>query len=291
MMTSTTRVAVLGTGTMGFGMAQSLRRAGLDVRAWNRSVDKALPLQEAGALVFTTPAEAVAGADVVITMLFDIESVLEVMDSVVDSLRPGAVWVQSTTVGPAGVRRCMQFAGSHHIEFLDAPVLGTKEPAARGELKFLVSGDEKSLDVVRPALTAMGSETIWVDETPGESSALKLVVNTWIAQLTAITAQTMAVANALTVDPRQFLDAIRGSQVDCGYAHIKGGAMAARYYPTQFTLDGIRKDVELALDAAGDDANTALLTEVAARFAFASDIGHGDQDMAAVYESLRAPVR
>lgn len=101
-MTDTLTVSVLGTGIMGAAMARNLARAGHTVRAWNRSSDKARPLTEDGVTVADSPAEAVRGADVVLTMVYDGPAALDVMRQAADGLRPGLAWVQSTTAACRG---------------------------------------------------------------------------------------------------------------------------------------------------------------------------------------------
>ena len=134
----TKTVTVLGTGIMGAGMARNLIGAGLDVTVWNRSPDRARPLADAGARIATDGAEAVAGADVVVTMLFDADSVAQVMEEALPAMAPDAVWVQMSTVGLEGTERLAALAARHGVAFLDAPVLGTKAPAEQGTLTVLV---------------------------------------------------------------------------------------------------------------------------------------------------------
>ena len=125
-------MTVLGTGIMGAGMARNLIGAGLDVTVWNRSPDRARPLADAGARIATDAAEAVAGADVVVTMLFDADSVAQVMEAALPAMAPDAVWVQTSTVGLEGTERLAALAARHDVAFLDAPVLGTKAPCGAG---------------------------------------------------------------------------------------------------------------------------------------------------------------
>ncbi|HEY0237872.1 MAG TPA: NAD(P)-binding domain-containing protein, partial [Friedmanniella sp.] len=122
------RVAVLGTGVMGAGMVRSLRRTGVEVNAWNRSQDKADPLAGDGAQVCGSAREAVADADVVVVMLFDTEAVLAVMTEALPATPDGAVWVQSSTIGLDGTAQAADLAARSGTAFVDAPVLGTKQP-------------------------------------------------------------------------------------------------------------------------------------------------------------------
>ena len=137
-----TTVAVLGTGIMGSGMARNLVAAGLDVTVWNRNADRARSLADVGARVATDAGDAVGGADVVMTMLFDADATAQVIEPVLPSLTPGAVWVQTGTVGLEGTARLAEVADRHGVDFLDAPVLGTRQPAEQGALTVLVGGPE-----------------------------------------------------------------------------------------------------------------------------------------------------
>ena len=133
-------VALLGTGTMGLGMGRNLAAAGFPLRAWNRTRTKAEPLGGSGAEVVDTPAEAVRGADVVITMLFDADSVEATMREARDSLGEDVVWLQQSTVGVVGSDRLTKVAEELGLAYVDAPVLGTKKPAEDGALVVLASG-------------------------------------------------------------------------------------------------------------------------------------------------------
>ncbi len=133
-------VSVLGTGIMGAAMARNLARAGHFVRAWNRTRAKAEPLAADGAHIAETPAEAVRGADVVLTMLYDGAAVREVMREAAPglrTLRSGGAWVQSTTVGIEAVAELAALAREHGLVFYDSPVLGTRQPAEAGQLTVL----------------------------------------------------------------------------------------------------------------------------------------------------------
>ncbi len=274
------RVAVLGTGLMGAGMARSLTTAGHEVTAWNRTRAKAEPLSADGVRVVDTVREAVAGADAVVTMLFDVDATAAVGRELLDALPEGAVWVQSGTVGVAG---SAALAGLGAGRMVDAPVLGTKKPAAEGALVVLASGPADLVERARPVFEAIGSRTIVVGERLGEASALKLACNAWVAMLTAAAAQSVGLASALGVDPALFLDAIEGGPTGAPYARVKGTAMLTGDYTPSFEVDGVVKDVSLMVDAAqGVGFRTDLLEVVRSLFASTSEAGYGEEDMAAV---------
>ncbi|MEH3156808.1 MAG: NAD(P)-dependent oxidoreductase [Gordonia paraffinivorans] len=281
------RIGLLGTGIMGAGMARSIIRAGHDLTVWNRSQDKAAPLADDGATVVTDPADAVRGADVVVTMLYDADSVADVVGTVADSFADGAVWLQTSTVGLDGVDRLGRLADEHGIAMLDAPVLGTKEPAEKGALTVLVGGDESLREKAEPVLDAIGAGTVWVGPELGDGHRLKLVANSWVLSLVTATGQAIGLAQRLGVDPQLFLDAISGGPLDAGYAQLKGKAMLAREFPASFGADGALKDAGLiaaAMESVGMDAS--VMQAMRDRFVAAVDAGHGREDMASVIDGF-----
>ena len=282
------RVAVLGTGVMGVGMVRSLRRAGIEVNAWNRTRDKAEPLAQDGARVCDSAAEAVADADVAVLMLFDTEAVLAVLTEALPAAQNGAVWVQSSTIGLEGTAQAADLASRYGAPFVDAPVLGTKQPAEQGTLVFLAAGAEELRERVAPAFDAMGSKTIWVGEEPGRGSALKLVCNAFVGTLTAAIGQSVGLAHQLGLDPQLFLDALDGGASDSPYVHVKGAMMLKADYPPSFALDGVRKDLGLIREAELASGTSTTLTEAAlACYDAAAAQGHGSADMAAVVAAFR----
>ena len=282
------RIAVLGTGAMGAGMVSSLRRAGFEVAAWNRTRARAEPLAGVGATVADDAVDAVDGAEIVITMLYDADSVLEVMADALPAMADGAVWVQSSTVGQEGTRRAADLALTHGVAFLDAPVLGTKTPAEKGLLVVLAAGDPHLRERLAPVFDAVGSKTLWVSDDPGPATDLKLVCNAWVGSLTAAIGQSVALADQLGLDPQLFLDSISGGPLDSAYAQLKGGAMIEGAFDPQFELDGVRKDLGLIRAAEVGSQTSTVLTEAAlACFDTASARGHGGDDMAAVVSAFR----
>lgn len=275
-------VAVLGTGIMGFPMAANVLAAGLRVRVWNRSRSRAEPLAEQGAVVTDTPAEAVRDADLVVTMLADGPAVEEVVGDDLLGGRSSAVWIQMSTVGPEWTRRLNTVAEHAGIGFVDAPVLGTKAPAEQGSLVVLASGPEQLRQRCEPMFDAVGTRTMSLGAV-GAGSKLKLVTNAWVLALTNATAESIALAEQLDLDPALFLDAIGGGALDVPYAHVKGGAMMERTFPASFEARHAAKDAELVLAAAGEKVDLGATRAAGEHLRTAIDEGHGDDDMAVLY--------
>ncbi|MEU6575444.1 NAD(P)-dependent oxidoreductase [Streptomyces sp. NPDC046805] len=280
-------VTVLGTGIMGAAMARSLARAGHTVRAWNRTRAKAEPLTADGIEVVDTPAEAVQGADVVLTMLYDGPATLEVMREAAPALRPGMVWMQSTTAGVDSIGDLAAFADEQGLVFYDAPVLGTRQPAETGQLTVLAAGPEAGREKVTPVFDAVGARTVWTGEDGGAGSAsrLKLVANSWVLAVTAATGEVLALAEGLGVDPQGFFELIDEGPLDMGYLRAKAGLILdGALTPAQFAVGTAEKDARLIV-AAGERHGVRLdVAEAAAeRFARAAAQGHAAEDMAAAY--------
>ena len=277
-------VAFLGTGTMGAPMARNLARAGLPVAAWNRTRPKADALAEDGVRPADTPEAAVADADVLVTMLADgpvTEAVLGGSEGTLAALPAGAVWIQMATVGAPAADRLAALANEHDVQFVDAPVLGSAEPAQRGELTILASGPEEMRDRCAPVLDAVGARTFWLGPA-GTGSRLKVVVNAWLMSTTAALAETIALAERLDVDPESFLDVTNRGAPAALYTDLNGPAMAEREFPLNFPLEHAAKDAALALEAAGDAAGLRVFEATHAQFARAQELGHGRRDWAAV---------
>ncbi|MEU1598163.1 NAD(P)-dependent oxidoreductase [Streptomyces sp. NPDC005708] len=286
-MTDKLTVSVLGTGIMGAAMARNLVRAGHTVRAWNRTRAKAEPLAADGALVADTPTEAVQGADVVLTMLYDGRAVQEVMREAVGGLRSGIVWAQSTTVGIEDVGDLAAFAQEHGLVFYDAPVLGTRQPAEAGQLTVLAGGPTVSRDAVAPVFDAVGARTLWTGEdgAAGSATRLKLVANSWVVAATAAVGEVLALAKGLGVDPQNFFDLIGGGPLDMGYLHAKADLiLSGKLTPASFAVATAEKDARLIVQA-GERGGVRLDVAAAAaeRFRRAAAQGHADEDMAAAY--------
>ena len=277
------KVAVLGTGTMGAGMARNLLQAGLDVTAWNRTPERAEPLKDDGATVATSVTDAVQGADAVLTMVFDGAAVLGLAAEMLTAMPAGAVWVQSATVGLDAIESVRQRAADREIALLDAPMLGTKQPAEQGKLVPLVSGDPALIEAMGPVFDAVGTKTVRAGTRIGQGTALKLACNAWIASLTAALGQSVALAQALGVPPELFLEAIDGGPASSPYAQLKGHAMLDGEFEPSFSVDGVAKDVGLMIDAAvAAGFPQLLLRPVRQAYLTASGAGHGGDDIAAV---------
>ena len=286
------RVALLGAGTMGAGIAERLLDEGFTVDVWNRTPGPAARLAERGARAYTTPSQAVARADVVVTMLPTGDALKEVMlqQSTLQALRSGAVWAQMATIGIEATETLRAEAARSRadISFVDAPVSGSREPARTGRLLVLASGPDGARPVVDPVFAALGRE-LWLGEA-GSGSRLKLVLNTWLAFEVEAAAEVSAAASALGVPSRALLDAVTGGPLASGVAMTKLAKIEAHDYSPDFSLEWALKDLDLAEVATGAEI-LPVASSIAERWRRLVAEGYGRLDISAAGLGLEVTSR
>jgi 3-hydroxyisobutyrate dehydrogenase len=281
-------VAVIGTGIMGSAMARNLVAADLETTVWDRSAAATEPLAEARARVAASPAEAVRGAQVVITMLPTAAAVESVIfgGGVAEAFAAGAAWAQMGTIGPEATTRFKERLRQLRpdVLYVDAPVSGSRGPATAGQLLILASGPAEAEAVVRPAFTAIGRKTVWLGQAD-EGSKMKLTVNAYMSVLIEGVAEALELASKLGIDPAKLDEAIAGGPLDAPIADAKLHKMEAGDYAPEFPLQWALKDVDLALQAA-DGASLPVLAALSGQWHAAVDAGHGREDVSAARLAL-----
>ncbi len=275
-------IAFCGLGRMGVPMAARLLDAGHELRVWNRTPGKAGSLVEAGATETGSPAEAAAGADVVVTMLADPAAVEDVVSAA--DLSAGTVLIEMSTIGPDAVRS-LATRLPEGVELLDAPVLGSIPQATEGTLKIFVGGDAEVFERRRPVLEAMG--------TPrhlgplGAGAAMKLVANSTLGALMTGLAEALALADGLGLEEADVLDILSESPIGVT-AKGKRPLIESGVYKPNFTLGLAAKDLRLVMEGA-EAAGVELRVAAAARswLERADEHGLGDLDYSAVIADVR----
>lgn len=267
---------------MGLPIARNLARAGVHVRAWNRTVEKAEPLREDGAAVFESPEEAAAQARIVLTMLADADAVIDSARAALPAARDDAVWLQMSTIGESGTDRCAELASEQRVEFVDAPVLGTKLPAEEAKLVIMASGPRQVREPLRPIFDAIGQKTMWIGEA-GSGTRLKMVTNSWVLTVTEGAAETIALAQGLGVDPALLFEALEGGTLDLPYLRMKGEAIIEHDFEPMFRLALAAKDAGLVGESARRHHLDLPLFDAIRRQMNAAAKEHGDKDMSATY--------
>jgi 3-hydroxyisobutyrate dehydrogenase len=280
-------VAVLGTGIMGSAMARSLLGAGFATSVWDRSQAATAKLAQAGARVADAPADAITGADAVITMLPTAEVVSSVMfDGPAAAFVQGAVWAQMGTIGvPATLEIADRLAKLRpDVSFVDAPVSGSKGPAENGQLLILASGPATARPTLDPVFGAIGRKTVWLGRA-GAGSRMKLAVNAYMSVLIEGAAEALELAHRLGIEPGKLEEAIEGGPLDAPIADAKLHKMEQGDYAPEFPLQWALKDVNLAIQAAGDGP-LPLMAALSQQWRTAVDEGHGRDDVSAARLAL-----
>src|SRR5690606_27935015 len=280
-----TRIAFLGLGHVGGPMARRLLAAGHDLTVWNRTAAKAAPLAGAGAAVAGTPAEAVAGRDLVVTMLADgaaVEDVLLGPGGAAPALAPGTVIADMSTIGPDAAGRVRRRL-PEGVAFVDAPVSGSVPQAEAGELVILAGGTEADVARCAGALEALGR--VRHVGPPGAGAALKLVLNGVLVAHFAVLGEALAVADRLGVDTGLALDALSALSPQAGRLKESTPDETPR-----FTLGLAAKDLRLALNEARTAEAHAggVLSAVQARVDAALAAGLAGRDLTALAEHTRS---
>jgi 3-hydroxyisobutyrate dehydrogenase len=192
------------------------------------------------------------------------------------------IWLQMSTIGESGTQRCISIANKNGIGFVDAPVLGTRQPAEQGKLVILESGPEEARPRVQPVFDAVGQRTIRVGEA-GAGTRLKLVTNSWVVSVVETGAETIALAEGLGVDPDLFFKAIEGSTLDLPYLRLKAGMMAKRDFTPSFRLKLAAKDASLVGESAVQHGLDLPVLEAIAERLSEGAMEHGDEDLSATY--------
>jgi 3-hydroxyisobutyrate dehydrogenase len=280
------RVALLGLGTMGAGMAANWLAKGFQLSVWNRTHARAQALADKGARVATTPREAAEGADCVFAMVADDAASRAVWlgdDGALAGAKTGAVVVESSTLTPDWVRELAGRARAKGCGFLDAPVGGSRLAAASGELRFFVGGDAATLDKARPALIAIGSKIDLLGPA-GAGATWKLINNQLIAAQVAALGEALDVARKAGFRPVQISSLILNGAASSPIVKMKLPSMLnGDYDEPDFALSLMLKDARYAAALAQSlGAPADLVSSAVKAFARAEAKGLGAKDIAAV---------
>lgn len=289
----TTRVALIGTGGMGQGIARCLLRAGYDLVVCNRTPDKARPLVEAGAALAATPAQAAAGAGAVIAMVGDDDDSRQVWlgpDGVLAGRPgPGALAIESTTLSQGWVHELNRLLPAAGLRFIDCPVTGGRPAAEAGTLTLLVGALEADLEAARPILQAFSQKIVHFGP-PGSGTAYKLVVNLIAGVQTVALAEGLLLAERCGLDAAQVVEALSTGAVASPIVKAYAPKMVTgEHLPvSNFSARWMLKDMRYALALATDKGQPLPGSSAAAQaFARVEATGLLDQNITAVIEALR----
>jgi len=279
------RVAFLGMGIMGRPMAASLVKAGHEVATWNRSPGKEVE----GARAAGSPADAARGAEVIWMCVSDtnaVENVLFGPGGAHEALAAGMTIADSSTISPSATRQFAARVQAGGVDYVDAPITGSKIAAEGGSLIFMVGGEDAALARLQPLFQAMGKQVFHMGET-GKGQATKLVMNLQIALIYEGFAEALTLATKLGVEIDRLLPLVQASMVRSGVVDYKAPFILRRDFSPNFPLRLMLKDIHLALDAAKESrVRLPGLEAVEEVYDLAAEEGHQDLDYAATLTLL-----
>jgi 3-hydroxyisobutyrate dehydrogenase len=285
-MESIERVAFCGLGIMGGPMAANLARADFELSVWTRTTEKARRFAaEHGARAADTPAGAAAGAQAVVTMVPDspeVESTLFGGDGAAAALGDGALVIDMSTIAPSAAKAIGERLAEQGVDFVEAPVSGSRPKAEDGTLTIMAGGEEAAFDRALPLLEAMGERIVHVGPR-GHGQLAKLLTNTMGAVNAAALAEAVITVKRAGIDPKAFLEVAGGSAGASTVLTLKGRPMFDESFEPLFKLEHMLKDVRHCLAEAralGVELRLGALAETL--YARAAEEGHGEEDFAAV---------
>ena len=282
------KIALLGTGLMGLPMSRCLLKAGFDLTVWNRSIDKAKPLETDGAALAASAAEAVVGADVIITMLSDGGATGELIGSaeVNEALKVGALWLDMSSIKPEEARAQASHLKALGIDHLDAPVSGGTKGAEAGSLAIMVGGSAEVFERARPVFEAMGRPVLVGPSGSGQLS--KLANQAIVAVTIGAVAEAMLLVEQGGADPSAVRAALAGGFADSVILQQHGARMERRdFAPGGLTKFQV-KDLDNLLGEAGALGLTLPVSQhIRDRFEhFSSAMGGAEQDHSGLFLEL-----
>lgn len=282
-------IAFIGLGIMGQPMAMNLLKSGYPLTVFNRTASKAEALAKAGARVAGSPAEAACDADVVITIVSDTaasEQVILGKDGIVETIRPGAVLIDSSTISPTASRRFACHIAGKGAQMLDAPVTGSKHGAEKGELTYMIGGNPAALEQVMPVLRVLGKKHIYCG-LHGAGLSAKLAQNTIQAAMVEIFCEGFVLATKAGVKPETMLEIIQGSMARAVLTDFKAPFIFKGDFTPYFPLKLMHKDLTLAMEAAYvQNVPMPATSAVKEVYGAARALGRGEEDYAAVVTFL-----
>lgn len=284
------RVGVVGTGMLGAAVSLRLIQSGFEVAVYNRTISKTDPIRQAGGAVAKSPAGVAGMSDVVITVVRDARAVRAVSfgdRGILAGRHAGMVVADMSTILPEESRHIHSEFARHDVEWLDTPVMGGPDAAARGRLVVMAGGDKESFLALEPVFGALAEVRRHVGR-PGAAHSVKLAMNLQIAMLALSLSEGMCLARGLDVEPETFLEVLNSTYFGTGMSRKKAFRMVRGEYPATFTLENLAKDLETIVGAAGAAGVDLHMSAQALRmYREAVRAGLGSLDYTGILEYVR----
>lgn len=289
-MTQSHKVTLIGTGLMGAPMACNLLASGHELTVWNRSPERAQALVAHGAHLAQSPAQAIAGAEFIISMLSDGFATAELLgnEDVRTALSPGQVWLDMSSAKPEHAREQSAQLAAQGVRHMDAPVSGGTKGAEAGSLAIMVGGDAATFEVARPIFEAMGRPVHVGPSGCGQLS--KLANQTIVAVTIGAVAEAMLLVERGGADPAALRSALRGGFADSVILQQHGERMTTGNFAPGGLSKLQLKDLDNTLaEAAGLGLELPSTQAVRDRFAhFVQEMDGAELDHSGLYLELKA---
>ncbi|MEL6556719.1 MAG: NAD(P)-dependent oxidoreductase [Bacteroidota bacterium] len=283
-------IAFLGLGIMGSRMAANLQKAGFQLTVYNRSAEATTALIEQGAQLASNPAEAVLGADIVVTMLSTpevVKTLAQGENGFLSAMQQDSLWINSSTINPSVAEELGTLSKKHGVRYIDAPVAGSKAPAENGELLFLAGGDKTDIDDAGTLLDAMGKKTLHLGKV-GKGSSMKMLINQLLAQSLAAFSEALVMGEAMGLSQDVLFNVLTATPVVAPVVGAVRPKLENGNYEANFPLKWIHKDLHLStISAYEKEVATPVLNTTKELFAQAKKSGLGDLDFTAIYQFLK----
>src|SRR3977135_304667 len=282
-------ISYIGLGTMGSGMASNLLKAGYELTVWNRSVEKCEPFAREGARVASTPADAVRDVDLVMYSLSNDQAVEEVVfgaKGILSGSKEGQVAIDMSTVLPATSLRELEAYAKRGVDFLDAPVFGSKSESANAKLWIMAAGDKAVFEKVKPVLEHLG-QTVHYFGKNGNAAAMKLVGNLIVALELEALAEGLVLAQKTGLDLNTVMEVVKVADFRSPLLVSNGQNILKRNFSPSFALRLMLKDADL-IEKFGNSLQSPIpaLRVVEKNLAAAVALGFGNENASAVIKAL-----
>tara|TARA_R100000935_G_scaffold15513_1_gene31092 strand:- start:376 stop:1266 length:891 start_codon:yes stop_codon:yes gene_type:complete len=283
------KIGFIGLGIMGSAMASNLLKSGHKLFVYNRTKEKAEELLKQGAVWKDSPATLAREIDVLFTMLEDpiaVESLALGTDGFLNEMKKGSIWVDSSTVNPSFSKKMSEKAIAKSIRFLDAPVSGSKVPAEKGELLFLVGGDKIVMEEVQPLFDLMGQNAVHIGD-HGKGSAMKIMINQLLGQSMLAFSESLSLGMAMGLEKKMAMDFLLKTPVTAPILEVFRARIEDENYEPNFPLKHLQKDLHLFTDTAFELNKAVPLTNAAKEiYAQAKQKGMADMDFSSIFKFI-----
>lgn len=283
------KIGFIGLGIMGSAMASNLLKSDHQLYVYNRTKDKADTLIEKGAIWKDTQAELAKDIDVLFTMLEDpnaVENLAIRTDGFVNEMKEGSIWIDSSTVNPSFTKKMAGIALKNNIRFLDAPVSGSKVPAEKGELLFLVGGKAADMEEINPLFDLMGQKAVHMGD-HGKGSAMKIMINQLLGQSMLAFSESVSLGMAMGLDKKMAMDVLLNTPVTAPILNVFRYRLDEENYEPNFPLKHLQKDLHLFTETAFELNQAVPLTNAAKEvYSQAKQKGQGDLDFSSIFKFI-----